>query len=336
MTETDRDLFTIIAYEKTLRALSSQMKLTERQVYQRLVRIQDKGYTLKRRIYENGNQSFVLSDGLIYPKMHTTTIEGVTNTFRAFLLSDIHLGNVEECPDLLKHVMQYVTDNDINFIINCGDTIDGYLGPRPKKITDAIEQIEYALKNIPYDRNVMYLNLGGNHEHSVLEQEGLNALTAFERRRPDFIPLGFGFGIINLADDQIVAVHRTDKVYKGTIDNKVVLSGHRHRMGTQFRRNGILFNVPAFCTMEMGKVKSVPRAIDMTLSFGNGHINRAIMKQVEFTPQAKLVATEDLEFKLPSSRIAEEDLLSHQKQEELPPRKSIPKCYKKVPQAGKK
>lgn len=283
MTETNKRLLELVLQEKTLNEISNEMKLSQKQIYSRLVSLRRSGYNFKRNFYYDGEQSFKLIKGIVNNHDNNETTILTTkedNHFKALLISDLHFGSVLEKVDALNKIYDYCIKEGINIILNAGDFIDGTFGGI-KKTYDIELQIKEALKNHPYDKNILNFICLGNHDVSSKIDYGIDFSDVLSNKRPDLIPIGYGNGIINVKNDQIILKHQVGYGVQDIITkNKLVLRGHSHE--TRISENGSNINVylPSLSGVVMKEDLIYPCAFKMELAFNHGCFSYGIFNQL--------------------------------------------------------
>ena len=111
-------LLKLISEDKTLNEISEILKLSQKQIFNYLTMIKNRGYDFNRHYFHDGNikYSFIhqygkpLNKEIIFSK-------GVTK-LHAIVISDTHIGSNFERLDLLNEVYEYCSKNSINIIFS--------------------------------------------------------------------------------------------------------------------------------------------------------------------------------------------------------------------------
>ena len=286
MTEKNQQILDLIEQEKTLNEISAEVKLSNKQIHNRITGLKIHGYNFDRKFYYDGEIVYKLIKNMKkYDEVGTTIITSHNNTtFRAVLISDLHLGSIEDNVPALNAIYNYCVKHGINIILNAGDFIDGTYGGM-KRTFDIEEMIKYSLKNHPFDKNILNFVCMGNHDCSTLEDYGLNFLEVVSNRRPDIIPVGYGYGIINIKNDQLILNHRIDNIpFQKDEKNKLIIKGHTHftKIYGDGNHNRILY-LPSLSDIDLVKGSAFPCAFYMELIMKNGYVNRIILNQLLVT-----------------------------------------------------
>lgn len=203
-------------------------------------------------------------------------------TITALCLSDSHIGNVKENPKLLDIAYNYCIKNNIHLIFFLGDLIDGMLEGNGKKIHASIkEQIDYAIKIFPYDKNITVFTIGGNHDISAKNTEGIDLLEILKEERSDFVPLGYGLSKVAIKNDYVYFRHYLGKTILAQPELlSLILQGHSHKSKIKVLPSGmIIVNIPSISEIKMNNMEPLPGATKMTLNLKKGIINEGIFEQ---------------------------------------------------------
>lgn len=283
----DKELIDKINGEKTLEEIAKELNYPIALVYERIIKLKDKGFMLKRKIYDNGK---ICYDMCKHPMDDSCTANIKLcdkNKFSAMLISDLHFGNEFQAIDYLEHVYDYVRDNGIHIIINGGDLIDGSFSHGKQIMNNPLDQLDYLISKHPFDEKILNLICLGNHDFS-LYKSGIDMKKALENSRFDLIPLGYGIGILNVNSEQIFIKHYIPDYSFFPINGKLVLEGHKHKMGIMNNDKGLLVDIPTLSNLVLGKYE-FPGAIRMDLFFDNngyivsGHFEQFIINTKLYT-----------------------------------------------------
>ncbi len=248
-----------------------------RQVYKRIIEIKNKGYNVERMdIIENGTTKYKLKTILEeYPNKILYTYPETTE-FRALVISDTHLGNSLQRIDVLNSIYEYCIKNNIHIILNCGDFVEGIDKTSYGKLIDKdfITQITNALKNHPYDKNIINLLLLGNHDKSYLEKHYIDLQKIIIDNRHDILPLGYNQANIDVKNDTIALLHPNNNE-KYQLEDKIVFRGHSHQSKQKIDAGGnkILIYVPTCSSIFHNRDYCYPSILDVNFEFSaNGLI----------------------------------------------------------------
>lgn len=267
-----------IKEEKTLKEMANELHLPLNDIYKKIMQVKNEGLILKRIICDNGDIRYLIKKWPQRDSCITSVKLSDQAKFSAMLISDLHFGNELESLNYLDKIYEYCKNYGINIIINGGDLIDGTFSRGSQTIDDAEKQLDYVLKNYPYDEEVLNLICLGNHDFS-LYKSGIDMQKVLENARYDLVPLGFGIGVLNFGGDQIFIRHHINEYDFTPIEGKLILEGHKHKMAFTNCDKGFLVNIPTLSNLTLGK-HEFPGAIKMDLFFDNeGYINSSHFEQ---------------------------------------------------------
>lgn len=258
--------------------------LSHKQLFYRMNMLKIKGYDFEKKYYYSGDIVYNLLKGFNKDTENEKTIytSSKDTEFKALLISDIHLGSIDERPELLFEIYNYAIKEGINIIINAGDLVDGTFGGI-KNIKDIDKQIEHLLKCYPFDKNILNFICLGNHDYSCLEKKGMDINKILDNKRHDLVSLGYGQGCINIKNDSILICHpKTETNLKDrlTFEKGLVLSGHYHNSKNIV--NGNLVNLHLPTLSNMNDDISYPSILKMIVDFTNGIFNIGTFEQLIF------------------------------------------------------
>lgn len=287
MTEMDLKLIELINEGNTINELSSKLNLSKKQLHVRLIALKRKGIDLQRTFYNDADIGFD-----IIKKFSTVNVSNSTEInfkepiekFEAMLVSDLHLGSICESLESIKRIYEYCNNNGINIIINTGDFIDGIAGKLSKKHESIYEQIEYALRKHPYDKNIMNFMLLGNHDASSRLNDGIDLSTLLENKRVDFVSIGYASGSIKLKKDELFLVHPVKQIKKSVYKSSLVLKGHSHECklyNEDFNKNLVVY-LPSLSNLsKFNNLPPFPSAMLMELYFNhNKKFSKVVFTQL--------------------------------------------------------
>ena len=182
MSDSTTLLLKLINEGRTINEISEIMKISNKKIYNTLALIRNKGFEFDRKYYSNGDIIYVHRRTFIEESKEGIDIitSPKEENFEALVISDLHIGNANEGLDLLYSAYDYCVKEGIHSIIICGDIIDGMCSPK-ETIHDSIyEQIDYMIKNYPFDKSILNYALLGNHDYNALKVYGQNLAKVFE------------------------------------------------------------------------------------------------------------------------------------------------------------
>ena len=279
MTSKQRELYELLKQEITLLDLASYLSVSPKQAYNRVQTLKNLGYNVYRKDFSTGDIQFSIANYLVCNDNNNIlyTLPN-TNILRVIVSSDTHVGNSFQRFDLLKETYDYCVKHDIHIIFNCGDILNGLL---PSKVGSVIikdyeEQIDFFLKNYPFDSNIINFMLLGNHDKDFFNG-GLNLKQILTKNRYDIKILNYEDSLIRVKNDKIRLIHPIDNTFKVFANNsKIIFRGHSHesKIKTITGQNVFCAYVPASCDMFYQEGCSYPGIYYVLLSFNDkGVIN---------------------------------------------------------------
>ncbi|HIU40570.1 MAG TPA: metallophosphoesterase [Candidatus Aphodocola excrementigallinarum] len=91
--------------------------------------------------------------------------------------SDLHIGNVKSDEEAIDTIYNYCIKNKIHVIVNCGDIVDGTFSKKGCFLPPE-EQVEYLIKNYPFDKSIFNLYTLGGHDASLCTLKNLSITAA--------------------------------------------------------------------------------------------------------------------------------------------------------------
>lgn len=284
MSEFMTKLVQLIKENKYCNEICEELNITNKQLFNYITILENKGYEYKRKYYSDGSIKYCTIKKYVdtlEDKYHSTIItDNKENNFKVLLVSDLHWGDKLAQVELMDRAFNYCTKNDIHSIICLGDLIDGSFGKSNEKKEEIEKQIEYFVKNYPFDKNILTFGIGGNHDVSGLYTDSIDMTKLFKNYRHDIIIDSYYNKFINIKNDTISLSHYKNKMsFKE--NSPILLFGHYHKYHTEYLNNGYLsIQVPSLSNICEYNV--LPTALELELQFKKGYIENAIIKQIYF------------------------------------------------------
>ncbi len=285
-------LLNMINEGRTLNEMSKVLGLSNKQLFMRLSMLRNSGYLFDRHYHYNGDISYSISDPLVQNNSNTININTSNDlkTIRAVLTSDTHLGHIEDRLECIDSMTDYCIREGINLVFNAGDFFDGiHNNGVDSKFQDPFQQIAYGLKNYPYDKNILTMALLGNHDATFWLEYGIDIKNILLDRRQDIIPVGYGYGKVNIGGFQVKMRHpiRSNGIKVNAPDEQlrgVLLRGHSHEFRVVPSSNSLIIYVPALSgVLVNGNLKKMlPGMIDMKLEIKNDVVYSEYFQQFVF------------------------------------------------------
>lgn len=259
--------------------------------------IKDAGYNTSKSYTSDGRIIVKLNRTLDLKTNNTIRINVKDRILRAIFISDPHIGNEFDRPDLLRTVVNdYAKKHDIHLIFNGGDMIENIYPDTPHKLTSPTveSQVKKAIRVHPYNPDIIYFNLYGNHDYKSILEDGFDVGRYIEERRFDMVSLGYGRCIINLKDDTIALVHDLKKNNRNSLPNNtsLIFRGHSHK--SKNRENKIIY-IPSLSDGDTScyEFKPLVGFLDVEFIFFEKKIAKVNIKQLAFVNGEIRLANEE-------------------------------------------
>ncbi len=258
--------------------------------------IKDAGYNTSKSYSSDGKIIVRQNKTLDFKQGNTIRINVKDRILRAIFISDPHIGSEFDRPDLLKQVVEYAKSHDIHVIFNGGDMIENVYPDTHRKLSSpTVEfQVKKAIRVHPYNPDIIYFNLYGNHDFKSILEDGFDIARYIEERRFDMVSLGYGKSIINLKDDTIVLVHDLKKSNKNQLPNNtsLIFRGHSHK--SKNRENKIIY-IPSLSDSDTScyEFKPLVGFLDVEFIFFDKKIAKVNIKQLAFVNGEIRLANEE-------------------------------------------
>ena len=280
--------------------ISYELGLSHQEIYKLFLELKQIGMKFDKKYYEDGEMMYIPKKDICYTtKKSSANI--ITNQSRdnikLMVISDLHIGSVYECIDKIHMIYDYCRDNNINIIINAGDFLDGITIGRQecKKILNPVEQMEYACRVYPFDKNILNFTILGNHDIDSLTSFGMDFSTYLRNFRHDIIPLGYGYGRINIKNNKIFVTHPLCIGVNNNIDltsNYLLIKGHHHCTKSIIGSNGnCSFTAPSLSNIFLSEDEFLPGATVFTIKFKNGFFDTIYVENLLLDKKIHVINT---------------------------------------------
>ena len=287
MSDLTKELLKLINEGKTINQISETLNLSNKKIYNILTLIRNKGFDFERKYYDTGDITYVPRTTPL-----TNTQEGVNiitdksnTTYTAMVISDIHFGSGFENRDLIDKIYNYCVKEGIHNIICCGDLLDGIYSQREQRIPDTMEQVDYLLKNYPFDKSILNFTVLGDHDHSVLRHTGQDISFVLNSYRHDIVPLGYRVGNLNIKNDTLTIEHQIQSK-KNRATSNLTLFGHHHTSEINYYPNKCRITVPSLSNLNIFKEDGtrsqvkMPGAYFITIKFSDNVFSTIQLSQL--------------------------------------------------------
>ena len=296
MKEKIKQILSMYEQGMTLSEIHEKLGISVTEFSKLLKAIKDAGYNTSKSYTSEGQIIVKPNRTLDFKTSNTIRINVKDRVLRTIFISDPHIGSEFDRPDLLRQVVDYAKKHDIHIIFNGGDMIENVYPDSPRKLSSPTveSQAKKAIRIHPYNPDIIYLNLYGNHDYKSILEDGFDIARYIEERRFDMISLGYGKCIINLKDDNIVLVHDLKKNNKNTIPNNtsLVFRGHSHK--SKNRENKIIY-IPSLSDSDTScyEFKPLVGFLDVEFIFYEKKIAKVNIKQLAFVNGEIRLANEE-------------------------------------------
>ncbi|MBQ8193048.1 MAG: metallophosphoesterase [Bacilli bacterium] len=279
MTTKQKELYELLKQEITLLDLAKYLNLSPKLAYNRVQTLKNQGYNVYRKDFSTGDIQFSIKNYLDDDSDENILYTLPNDNFlRVVVLSDAHIGNSLQRLDFLEKTYNYCINNNIHTIFNCGDLLNGLLSSSRGSIIkkDYEKQINFFLKNYPFDSRIINFTILGNHDRDFYNG-GFDLKQLLNMKRFDIKVLGYEDSSIKIKNDKIRLIHPIDKNF-GTFANnsKIIFRGHSHesKIKTVGGDNMICSYVPSSCDMFYRDGYAYPGMFDVIILFNTkGIIN---------------------------------------------------------------
>lgn len=299
MSELSAKLLSLIENEITINEICSILNLSHRQLYNVLRGLRQQGIEFNKKYYYDGEIIYIPKKNLSWDskKNNVNIITSHTcEDFRAMIISDLHIGSQLESIDAWYKICDYCKINNIHIIIIAGDFLDGINVGRSdsKKHTHPLEQMKYAIENYPFDKNILNFLVFGNHDIDSLTSYGIDFSTYLRNFRPDIVPVGYGYGRINVKNDKILITHPLCRGIENNLDlsgNYLLIKGHHHANKSILSGNGnCSISVPSLSNIFLSDDEFLPGAMVLTAKFRNGFFDTIYIENLLINHKINIVS----------------------------------------------
>lgn len=321
MIDIPKKLIKLIEEQKTCSEICQELEISNEDLYDKLLQLKNRGMFLKRRYYSNGDirYSKIIAPSAISDQYGSTSSTIITphseNNLRCLVISDLHFGNELERLDLIDEAFNYCKKNNIHTIICCGDLIDGTYTKGSQALPGIGDQLDHFIYNYPSDNGILTFCVAGDHDFSILRDQGIDFIEAVRNYRHDIIVGGYNSSELFIKNDKLQLFHRPSKSARQT-DAPIVLCGHSHMYVTEVVGNSLRVKVPS-----LSGLCNVPTALEMTLTFKNGYFETSVIKQLvfanEFVPISENIYDALKYRQVPTTEIRNEEDFSESKKMEI-------------------
>ena len=281
-------LIQLIIGGKTNKEICEQLKINSQQLANELLNLKNMGIMCSRKYYSNGLIKYeTVSSVHNLNKINNigqdrTIITDVNeDSLKVLVISDLHFGNEYERVDLVNRAYNYCVKNGINIILCGGDLLDGAFTKGNQKITDLYKQVDYFIKNYPYDKSILTFSVAGDHDMSILNRAYLDIIEICNNLRHDIVIGGYNNTGINIKNDKVLLYHRIESGTMRITDAPIILHGHSHKFSTDINKTTLNIAIPSLSNIN----QLMPSALELNLYFNKGYISNSVIKHIYFGNQ---------------------------------------------------
>lgn len=300
MSELSINVLNLINEGYTLNEICNLLRITRGQLCNIFRGLRMLGMEFNKKFYSNGEIIYVPKKDISY-ESKKNNVNIITNckcdSFRTMVISDLHLGNELESLLALDKIYNYCIVEGIHTIIITGDFLDGItVGVQDyKKHDNSLDQIRYAANKYPYDKNIINFLVMGNHDIDSLSSSGIDFGTYLRNFRLDIIPVGYGYGRINIKNDKIYVTHPLCLGLENNLDlngNYLLLKGHHHVNKNIISNNGSAsIAVPSLSNLFLTDNDFLPGALVINAKFKNGFFDTVYIEHLLINERVNVVST---------------------------------------------
>lgn len=279
MSDLNIKILDLIDKKYTINEMIKELNVSRESLYKAFRELKQFGMNFNKKYYSSGDIIYFPNKEIyIPPKNNHVNI--ITNpgsdVFRTLLISDLHIGSELECAEAWHKIYNYCIVNNIHIVIIVGDFIDGIkIGRLESKLhSHPLEQMEYAIKNYPFDESILNFLILGNHDIDSLISFGIDFADYLRNFRHDIVPIGYGNGLINIKNDRMIVAHPLCIGVGSEHDltsNYLLIKGHQHVAKNIIGANGnCSLYVPSLSNLFLTENEFLPGAIDLTIKFKGG------------------------------------------------------------------
>ena len=282
MSDLNIKILDLIDKKYTINEMIEELNISREQLYKAFRKMRLLGMSFNKKYYGSGDIIYSQNKEVYIPPKHNHVniiTEPNTDIFRAIFISDLHAGSEFECVDAWHKIYDYCILNNIHVILIVGDFLDGInVGRADSKLhTHPLEQMEYATRNYPFNKDILNFVMLGNHDLDSLASFGIDFAEYLNSFRHDIVPIGYGHGFVNIKNDKILLAHplRTGVGYTHDLtSNYLLVKGHQHLAKTIISANcNCSLVVPSLSNLFLTENEFMPGAIDFTIKFRGGYFD---------------------------------------------------------------
>ena len=274
MVEKNRRILELINKGNSIQEIRSKMNMTNGELVNRLNTLKRSGYKFMENYVSDGKIFYYLdTNNDIINKSYTTNILIKDSNFHFVAIADTHFGHINDSMEMIDNLYDYMIKNKINSLIVAGDFIEGDYTPyKYLRNKSALRQVDYVVKNYPYDDSIVNYILLGNHDQHSLITDGIDIGQVLNDKRYDFNVLGYGLHSLKVRDSFINVKHQLKQGECIQMPKAIItLTGHSHSSKMRIAKN-VFFHLPTCSNVAPGNMdidKYDIGAVDIKLRMHN-------------------------------------------------------------------
>lgn len=222
-------------------------------------------YQIKKMNEADGTLRYGIDTILKQERKEYEHAVGSTHVQTFMVVSDSHMGSVNEQTSFLHYLYDYAQERGIKTVYHSGDISEGWKRSRPDHqfslhAVSFDEQLEHIVKHYPKRDGITTYFITGNHDHFHIQNGGANIGKGIESQRPDMKYLGINTAVIRLGehakmelfhpqDGSSYALSYGGQKYLDSLNGgdkpNIIFVGHHHKSLYFMYRNVHYFEVPS-------------------------------------------------------------------------------------------
>ena len=274
-------LLNLLEEGKTCNEICEILHISNKQLYNNLTNIKNKGFLYSRKYTSKGDIIYKTVN-YIPEEDNTSSIKLEEQYIKILVISDLHFGNEKERLDRVIRAFNYCKKNNIHIIFCCGDFLDGTYSQGIQTIKQFYDQVDYFIKNYPFDKNILTFGVGGDHDLSGMTNRGQNFLEAIYNYRHDCIIPSFGNAIVNIKNTNILLHHHLPK---DSLPENIAINlfGHSHKFTVHYSKEGqLLVKAPSLSDINVQSYDLLPSAFEIELIYEKEELKMVHFNQIHF------------------------------------------------------
>lgn len=296
MVEKNRIILNMIEDGYSIQDIRKHLDIDYKELNIRLNQIKRCGYEFLKQYSNEGDLHYLINheiNPLIVDSDKTIiNLKEHSSSFHFIANSDTHFGHINDSMNMIYNLYNYASNNNINSIVTTGDFIEGdFTNLKYVRNKTVASQLNYVIKNYPYDDKILNYILLGNHDQHSLTYDGLNIKEVLNSRRYDFNVLGYGLHTLKINNVSINLKHQLTGESLGPAPiADLTLMGHSHDSKMEIGECAQL--VLPTCSLVAPGNDSLDKynvgALDINVKLGGNAAKMIEIKELEVLPKVKV------------------------------------------------